>query len=197
MASGTGSRSASRPVVHDIPISLKATLVDSARLPYRDFRASLAPRWWRIWLELGLGYAAIAGVLVALAIWRPGGSAAVAAALAGGAVIGYAIAYINNFFHEAAHYNLVPGRRANDVVTNLLMSWLFASTIARYREIHFQHHRALGTTMDSENSYFDPLRLRYLAEGLVGLKVLRTLRRYRRSRAAERSGAGTGAAGWR
>ena len=93
--------------------------------------------------------------------------------------VGYLLAYLNNFFHEAAHHNLLPVARANDIATNVVMGWLFGSSIQQYRKIHFQHHRALGTTMDSENSYFDPLRLRYMAEGLLGLKVLRTLRRYR------------------
>jgi fatty acid desaturase len=93
-------------------------------------------------------------------------------------VLGYTIAFINNFFHESTHYNVAPGRDRNDLVTNALMGWLFGSSIGLYRQIHFQHHRALGTTMDSENSYFDPLRVRYLVEGLTGLKVLRTLRRY-------------------
>ena len=44
----------------------------------------------------------------------------------------------------------------NDLA-NVLMGWLFGSSIALYRQIHWQHHRALGTTMDSENSYFDAL----------------------------------------
>lgn len=166
------------PTVHDIPIELKATLADDKGVSYRDFRATLEPRWWGIWAQLGAGYAVLAGVVVGLSQWAPAGAVAVAAALAGGLVIGYTTAFINNFFHEAAHFNLLPGRRANDVVTNLLMAWLYGSSIDLYRRIHWQHHRALGTTMDSENSYFDPLRVRYLVEGLLGMKALRTLRRY-------------------
>jgi fatty acid desaturase len=164
--------------VYDIPIELKATLVDDEGVSYRDFRATLKPRWWTIWAQLGAGYAVLAGVVVGLWLWAPAGAVAVAAALAGALVIGYTIAFINNFFHESAHYNLLPGRRANDLVTNLLMAWLYGSSIDRYRRIHWQHHRALGTTMDSENSYFDPLRIRYLVEGLLGMKTVRTLRRY-------------------
>ncbi|MGH2951473.1 MAG: fatty acid desaturase [Solirubrobacterales bacterium] len=167
------------PLVHDIPTSLKRSLVDCEGVAYREFRASLRPRWWAAWGQLACGYAASAAILAGLAIWRPGGFAAIAAAAGGGLVIGYAIAYLNNFFHEAAHYNLAPDRRANDLLANLLMSWLYGSSIGLYRAIHWQHHRALGTTMDSENSYFDPLRARYLVQGLLGLKVLRTLVRYR------------------
>jgi fatty acid desaturase len=168
-----------RPTVHDLPISLKASLVDAEGLAYRDYRGSLTPRWGALWLQIAGGYAGMAAVVGGLVALDPGGVGGVALAVAGGLVIGYLIAYINNFFHESAHHNLLPGRGANDVATNLLMSWLFASSIGLYRKVHFQHHRALGTTMDSENSYFDPLRVRFLVEGLLGVKVLRTLRRYR------------------
>jgi len=181
-----------RSTVHDIPISFKSTLLDSKGIAYRDFRATLTPRWWLVWTHLGLAYLAIAGLVAGLAVWDPGGAVGALGALGGGLAVGYAIAFINNFFHEAAHYNVMPDRKANDVVTNILMGPLFASSIALYRKIHFQHHRALGTTMDSENSYFDPLRVRYLVEGLIGLKVLRTLRRYREVEATSpKAGAGT------
>ena len=164
---------------NDIPISLKTTLRGAGDRGYREFRGSLEPRWARLWAQIALGYGLAAGVVVALALGAPSGLGGLLAALGGGCLIGYAIAYLNNFFHEAAHYNLAPGRRLNDALANLAMSWLFASSIQIYRRVHWQHHRALGTTMDSENSYFDPLRVRYLLEGLLGLKVLRTLRRYR------------------
>jgi fatty acid desaturase len=166
------------PTVHDIPISTKATLADASGVGYREFRRGLKPRWARVWADLALAYGVLAAVVATLVIWNPVGIAGAASALGGALVLGYTIAFINNFFHEAAHYNVFPGRKANDVLTNALMGWVFGSSIALYRQIHFQHHRALGTTMDSENSYFDPLRVRYLVEGLMGLKVLRTLRRY-------------------
>jgi fatty acid desaturase len=169
---------------NDIPFSLKATLVDDRGVPYREFRRGLTPRWGRLWLELGGAYLVLGATVVGLLLWSPGLPLAVPAAIAGAAVIGYTMHFINLFFHEAAHYNIVPGRARNDLVANLLLGWLFGSSVALYRRIHFQHHRELGTTMDSENSYFDALRVRYLAEGLVGLKVLRTLRQHRETEAS-------------
>jgi fatty acid desaturase len=178
--------------INDIPLSLKGTLVDENGVPYREFRRSLEPRWLRVWLELGAAYLVLAGVLATLVLIDRAWPWAVLAALGGGVVIGYTIHFINCFFHEAAHYNLVPGRRRNDVAANLLMSWLFGSSIALYRRIHWQHHRALGTTMDSENSYFDALRVRYIVEGLTGMKLLRTLRQHRRTESLlESTGRGT------
>jgi fatty acid desaturase len=177
-------------VSNDIPISLKATLVDSRGVAWRDFRRTLRPRYGRVWRDIALGYAGVVAVLVVLGIWGPELPVGLLAAAAGALLIGYALAYLNNFFHEATHYNLLPDRRWNDLATNLLMGWIFGSSIATYRKIHFQHHRALGTTEDSENSYFDPLGTRYLVEGLFGLKAIRSLRRYRamERRRAERRG---------
>ena len=168
-------------VSNDIPISLKATLIDDRGVPYREFRKTLIPRWGRIWLETAAAYVVIALALVGLATWSPGWPEAVPAVLVGGGLIGYALQFLNNFFHEAAHYNLAPGRARNDRLTNLLMGWMFGSSIARYRRTHFQHHRALGTTADSENSHFDALGIRYLAGGLFGVKVIRSLRRWRQT----------------
>jgi fatty acid desaturase len=169
---------------NDIPLSLKATLIDDRGMPYREFRKGLEPRWARVWLALGSAYLVLAATVAALVLIEPGLPLAVPVTLAGALIIGYTIHAINCFFHEAAHYNVIPGRRANDLVTNLLMGWMFGSSVALYRRIHFQHHRALGTTMDSENSYFDALRIRYLAEGIVGLRLLRVLRQYRETEAA-------------
>lgn len=163
---------------NDIPLSLKATLVDDRGVPWREFRRTLEPRWWRVVLELAAAYSVMAGVLALLVVLDPGLPWAIPAALAGGFVLGYTIHFINLFMHEAAHFNLVPGRRRNDLAANVLMGWMFGSSVALYRRIHWQHHRALGTTMDSENSYFDALRIRFLVEGLTGMKLLRTKRQH-------------------
>jgi fatty acid desaturase len=126
---------------NDIPISLKAVLVDDRGLSYRDFRRTLTPRFARVWRDIALGYAGLAVVVTGLGAWDPGLPAGLLAATVGSIVIGYVLAYLNNFFHEAAHHNLMPDRRRNDIATNLLMGWIFGSSIATYRQIHFQHHR--------------------------------------------------------
>ena len=167
-------------IPNDIPIELRSTLVDDRGTPYKEFRAGLTPRYGLVWLHISIGYAVLAAVLAAIALADPGFPASVLAAALGALVIGYTLAYLNNFFHEAAHYNLLPKRRANDRATNAALGWLYGSTIADYRRVHYQHHRALGTTQDSENSYFDALRVRYLLAGLFGVKVLQTLGRHRR-----------------
>src|SRR6059058_5583423 len=100
---------------NDIPLGLKWSLVDDRGVPYREFRRGLKPRWWRVWLEIGAGYAVIAAVLTLLVAWSPGFPQGLAAAAVGALLIGYAIQFLGNFLHEAGHYNLVPGRRRNDL----------------------------------------------------------------------------------
>jgi hypothetical protein len=147
---------------------------------YRAFRDTLTPRWGLVWLHLACGYVAIVVLLALLAAFARIDAAGVASGIVGGIAIGYTILFLANFFHEAAHYNIAPGLARNDLVANLVLGWMLRGSIQMYRPIHFQHHRALGTTMDSETSYFDALRVRYLAAGLFGVKAIRTLRRYGR-----------------
>ena len=160
--------------------------MDDSGVAYRDFRRSLAPRYGRIWLQIAAGYAALAGIPAALVLLDAPFPWSIAAGVVGALAIGYVLAYLNNFFHEAAHYNLLPDRKRNDRVTNVLMAWLYGSTIADYRRVHYQHHRALGTTRDSENSYFDALRIRTILAALFGVRAVKAVRRRRRVAEIER-----------
>ena len=62
---------------------------------------------------------------------------------------------------------------------NFLKVWfhigLVLQDIRQYRGIHFDHHRYLGTTRDTERSYFDPFSLRFLLESLTGIRVLKVI----------------------
>lgn len=171
----------------------KKALADSRGVPFREFKAALKPRYGRVWLALLSGHAALAALLAGAA----GAQAALprlfwpAAAAIGALLIGYALAYVQLFFHEAAHYNLAPGRRRNDMLANLFIgsfiTGIFGQSVAQYRVVHFDHHRHLGTTRDPERSYFEALTPRFIAESLTGIRVLRVIATYRRS-------AGTGSA---
>lgn len=186
-------------IPNDIPIEWRSTLVDDQGRSYKEYRAGLAPRYGVVWLHISLGYAVLVAVLAGIAILDPGFPESALVVAAGALLIGYTLAFLNNFFHEAAHFNLLPSRRANDRATNAALGWLYGSTIADYRRVHYQHHRALGTTQDSENSYFDALQVRYLLAGLFGVKVLRTLGRHRRVAEGKRSDTGNAKArssGW-
>lgn len=165
----------------------KAELVDPSGLSYRDFRKQLTPRYGIAWLQIAAGWAAL-GTLVALHVVLAQRSItlAVAAAPLLAIGVGFVIAYLQLFLHESAHWNLHPNRGTNDLLTDLFVSGPVGMDVARYRPIHWDHHRFLGSPDDTEISYFDPLNVRFLVESLLGIKALRVLR-HRASVQAERN----------
>jgi fatty acid desaturase len=166
----------------------RAQLADSRGRVLKQFRRGLAPRWSRVWIDIGGGYLAIGLVMVALArleerlprllpLW----------ALLGAIVFGYLIAYVQLFFHEAAHFNIAPGKKLNDALGTVFLGLMVGTEVRTYRKVHFDHHRYLGTPRDSERSYFEPLNARFILEGLLGIKMLRIMS-HRKSRVVVATG---------
>jgi fatty acid desaturase len=154
----------------------RGALVDDAGLVFKEFRRTLSPRFAVVWTQLALGYVALGVVAIAMVLAK---AFAPAWLLVTGATLlfGFFQAYIQLFFHEAAHYNLAPGRDRNDALANVFVGALHGLEIENYRVVHFEHHRRLGTTMDSERTYFDPLNMRFFATALLGIKALGVLSR--------------------
>jgi hypothetical protein len=157
--------------------SLKlASLVDDAGRDYAGIRRALRPRWWRVGVDLALGY-----LMLLLTGWllvraRAVSPAALAAAVSLAAVsFGYWMAYLQLFLHEAAHFNLAPSRAWNERLANVLLASWVGTRIASYRAIHWQHHRSHGEPSDTERSYFSALDGRFLLESLTGLSALRVI----------------------
>jgi len=71
---------------------------------------------------------------------------------------------------------------------------LTGQDVAKYRVIHFDHHRYLGTPRDTERTYFDALTWRFIVESLTGVKVLRVFRG--RDKAAKAKSDGDDAEGY-
>jgi fatty acid desaturase len=138
---------------------------------YRAFVGALKPDFRQVWIDIGMGWLAIALTLLALPLFRSPLQLAAALPL-GAAMIGYIVAYFHLFLHEAAHYNLAADRTRNDRLCDVFISWLTGLSIADYRVTHFQHHRKLGETDDSERSYFNALTSRFLLETLTGLHAV-------------------------
>lgn len=156
-------------------------VVNTQGTPYRTFRRGLVPRFSRVWLPIACAYLLLAvtmWLLTAVTAW-PVWSQLCAAAV-GALVTGYAIAFIALYIHEAAHYNVAPGRRHNDRVANLCIGILLATEVARYRQIHMRHHKFLGTPDDPERSYFCAFGPRFVIESLTGIRALRVLLIHRR-----------------
>lgn len=153
-----------------------ATLVNSRGIAYAEFKRTLTPRYWIVWTHIGLGYLAL-GFFVALIIaTQIYAKSYLPLAIAAGAMgIGYFIAYLLLFLHEAAHYNLARDRRSNDVLANLFIGILIAQDIREYRPFHFTHHRKLGTPEDTENAYFDALSVKFIFESIFLIRPLKVM----------------------
>ncbi|MEO5695420.1 MAG: fatty acid desaturase [Usitatibacter sp.] len=154
----------------------KADLVDESGMAYPELRRTLSPRYAIVWRDILLGHLVlIATVYGLVAASGLGVVAQCAAAVAGAAVIGYGVAYLMLFFHEAAHFNIASTRRLNDVLANVLLGSFVGQDIRAYRPIHFDHHRYLGTTADTERTYFQPLNASFIFQALTGILSLKVL----------------------
>src|SRR5262245_46911788 len=165
----------------------KSSLTDGRGVDFLTFRKSLRPNFVRVWLHLGTGLVLLALVPTLLAIIEGRDRYyALLGLLPAAVLIGHLTAFINLFFHEAAHYNITRSRQLNDFLANLFIGSLILQDIKQYRRIHFDHHRYLGTTRDTERTYFDPLSLRFLVKSLTGIRVLKVvLLRQRVSRSVD------------
>lgn len=159
---------------------LRARVMAETAGGYQRVRTGLLPDYDKVRLDIALGYAGLAAVL-ALAGLAEGVVAGLAAATVAAIAIGFLIAYLQLFIHEAAHFGLAADRAANDRIADRLICWQVGTDIASYRATHWQHHRALGTADDSEVSYTNRLSLRFLAEMVTGIHALRVFLDRRRA----------------
>lgn len=175
---------ARQPQLEDVA---RSAIMDDAGRSYADFRSTLKPRWPVVARDFLFGYAMLAvsaGLVVigsdVVEAWR------VLWVLAGAVMIGFWMAYIQLYLHEAAHFNLWPDRRVNDRLANLLVGVWVATEIREYRQIHWDHHRFLGLPEDTERSYFSALNARFLLESLFLVAAIRVIL-HRRGKVAQKS----------
>ncbi len=134
---------------------------------YSEYRNGLAPDYGMVRRDIALGYLALAAIIAAV------GMAGLFAIPAGAALIGFAIAYLQLFIHEAAHFGLAADRDANDRIADRFICWQVGTDIASYRATHWEHHRSLGGPGDTEVSYRNRLSLGFLAAMLTGVHAVR------------------------
>lgn len=160
---------------------IRAGLTSDTGQAYVEFVRGLRPDYPRVYRDIGFGYGMlIATALVAgymLRLQMPVFAVAAAAALS----FGYWFAYLQLFLHEAAHFNLAANRKISDRLGNVLIAWCVGTTVASYRKVHFEHHRALGTTKDTESSYFLALNTLYLVQSLCGWRAIKVILMRKRS----------------
>ena len=153
---------------------VKAGLHNSSGIFYTDFKKTLKPDYKKVWIDIFLGWAIIFLTLLSAGVLFHHGNLIFKfiVFLVAAKLTGYMIAYLVNFFHEAAHYNITGNKETNDRFANFLIGILIAQGIKNYRIVHWQHHAALGTPGDTERSYFESLDLRFLFLSLTGISAL-------------------------
>lgn len=155
---------------------IRTTVVDANGVLLIDFVKSLKPRYGVVYRDIALGYAFMFGTLALAIVAETYRVAPQLIAVVGALSVGYWLAYLQLFIHEGAHWNLAPERQRSDAICNALISWLAGLRVQNYRHLHFQHHRALGTVDDSEQSYFFPLNIFFFVRTMTGLAVIDVLR---------------------
>lgn len=153
----------------------RAALRNAAGVRLVEFTRKLRPKYSIVYHDIGLGYLALILSCVLTAVLPSLGVPGLLAAASGAALIGCAIAYLQLFIHEGAHYNLAADRRRSDLICDLLISWMAGTTVANYRLVHFRHHRELGKPDDSEHTYFFALDPLFIVKSLTGWRALEVL----------------------
>jgi fatty acid desaturase len=155
----------------------KQTLVNSSGLSYTEFRKTLVPKWTIVWRDILVGYLALF-VVVYLSIFI-GNSGSLLIQLCSFPIItiliGFFIANLQLFVHEAAHFNIHPNKKYNDKLANIFLCAVTGINIKSYRKIHWDHHLYLGTTKDTETSYFNAPTLSFILQTLTGIHALKII----------------------
>lgn len=141
------------------------------------FRSRLTPRYRMAWREIATCYLMIAGAVLAICLVneRAGNPTALLLVLPIAAWNGYWLLSLNNFVHEAAHWNLAARKRINDLLANALVSVLFGQDVRGYRQVHWAHHLHLGDPQDTEVSYHNRPGPGFLVQTAAGIHVARVL----------------------
>lgn len=134
---------------------------------YAAFRNALVPDYGKVKRAMASAYLALAAIVVGAGILGP--LAIPVSAIA----IGFTIAYLQLFLHEAAHFGLAADRDHNDRTANRLICWQVGTDIASYRAAHWEHHRSLGGPKDTEISYRNAPSPRFLLQMLTGVHAVR------------------------
>lgn len=157
----------------------------AARLPGEQLRELSQIETGRVVRAVALDWALI-GAAVAMSLTLPLWGVALAAIIIANRQ--YALLLL---VHEASHVLFSRDRRLNDRIANWTCAYAIGITVERYRELHLDHHRHLGTVDDPDFDYYHGVltrgRLaRTIVAGALGVRGLLTLVAYFFPRVAAR-----------
>lgn len=161
-------------VAHNLEDILKGKILDKEGLSYMSFRKKLTPNYLLVWKDILLGYFLLfLGFLAAIYVQLFPIYVQVLSVVFIAAWFGYFVAYLGLFIHEAAHYNIHPNKKTNDILSDLFLGIFIGESTSYYRVTHWEHHKLLGKTTDTENSYFNALTLKFVLETLFLIHAFR------------------------
>jgi fatty acid desaturase len=155
----------------------KRELIDFSGVRYMDFRKTLKPKFGIVWRDILLGYLLLFLVMYGCIYLGMHGSFLLQICLfpVMTILIGFFIANLQLFVHEAAHFNIHPNKKRNDTLANIFLGSLTGINIKSYRKIHWDHHLYLGTTNDTETSYFNAPTPGFILQTLTGIHALKII----------------------
>lgn len=157
---------------------LKINLSDKEGFNYINFKKKLTPFYKKVWIDIAGGWLSLIVINCISFFLIPATksiSFKIIIALLSSIIVGYIIAYLTNFFHEAAHFNIAKNKKHNDLLANIFVGILLGQSIKYYRIIHWEHHKNLGTPNDTETSYFESLNIKFILASLAGIRVLQIM----------------------
>jgi fatty acid desaturase len=152
---------------------------DSKGTIYSSYRKTLKANFTIVWRDITIGYFLLVATVVFYFIleksfgisWLTIISLPFVAFIAA-----FWLAFIQLFVHEAAHYNIHPNKKTNDLLANIFLCVILGVNIKSYRLTHSKHHVKLGQTEDTEHSYFNKLTPLFVLKMLTGIHVLDVLK---------------------
>jgi hypothetical protein len=97
---------------------IRSRLADHRGLLLADFTRGLTPNYRRVYLDIALGFFALAVVLGGVALLQSWSVSVLLLTPLAAIWTGYWVAYLHLFLHEGAHWNLAPERNLNDWLCN-------------------------------------------------------------------------------
>ncbi len=154
-------------------------VIDSNGVRYQDFRKLLNPQYAIVWRDIIIGYILMLGTLAAFCWIEKMQDYSVLVMMLlcvlFAFVTAFWLSFIQLFIHEAAHYNIHPRKKANDLLANIFIGTILGINIEAYRRTHWKHHQRLGHSDDSEHSYFNALSMINFIKMLTGIHAFSVL----------------------
>ena len=149
-------------------------ITDEEGNSYTNFRKTLRPLIWKVWVDIFILYllqiiifSIMAHYLVVFSLLN------IILTLFFAILIGFFLASLNLFIHEASHFNIHKNKKKNDFLANIFIGLWFGMNVKTYRLGHWQHHEKLGTTEDTEHSYFYVLNWKFILSTLFGIHLVK------------------------